>query len=83
MSSKDMKDLRKQLRSVVQELLPETLIAAQYAELEKRITARLDQVAKDAKVTLHEMNTRHKDTLSSLIRQANAPAPKKEVKDES
>jgi predicted house-cleaning noncanonical NTP pyrophosphatase (MazG superfamily) len=63
------KELRKQLRNVVQELLPEVLNNEQYEALKKHVDARVDKVEKFVKDTMHEINERHKDTMGYLVRQ--------------
>ena len=70
--SNPAKDLRKQLRNVVQELLPLILSAEvnqnQFNQLSKVIDSRLTSLEKQVKDTLHEINERHKDTMSYLAR---------------
>lgn len=76
MSSKDMKDLRKQLRNVVKEILPEILTQEQYLELKKHIDKNIKNIEKIVKDSMHEMNNRQKDTLDYLVR--NTVAEKKD-----
>jgi hypothetical protein len=71
------KDLRKQLRNVAKELLPEILTQAQFEELKRRIDEKLAQIEKDTKATMHTMNERHKDTMSYLVRQVSKPIESK------
>lgn len=57
------KDLRKQLRNVIQEILPELLTSELMKVLEQKITARLDLI-----------DQRQKDITGYMVRQS-APAP--------
>lgn len=68
MSAGNMKDLRKQLRTVVKELLPETTNNEQFKQLESMILARLNELEQKVKVQLSEMNTRHSDVMGYLVR---------------
>lgn len=71
-----MKDLRKQLRNVVKEILPEILTQEQYLELKKHIDKNIKNIEKIVKDSMHEMNNRQKDTLDYLVR--NTVAEKKD-----
>ena len=75
--SNPLKDLRKQLKNIVQDLLPsmltEELHKAQYAKLSSELQARMDSVERHVKETMHEMNNRNKDVQSYLVRQVTAP----------
>lgn len=64
------KEVRKQLRQVLKEILPSTLTDMQFELLNKKIDARLDQIAEDTKATMREMNQRQKDTLGYVVRNA-------------
>jgi uncharacterized circularly permuted ATP-grasp superfamily protein len=70
---KDIKELRKQLRTVVKDELPQVVGTLQYQELEKTILQRLDALEKKVKDQLHEMNKRQKDTLGYLVRNVSKP----------
>lgn len=71
--SKAHKDLRKQLRNVVQEILPELLKKelsdAILTELLKHMNTRMDIIAANAQKSLADMDKKTKDVLSYVIRQ--------------
>lgn len=75
----DIKEVRKQLRRIVKEILPEILTAEQYALIKQHNEAKLNELEKFIKDTLHEMNERHKNTMGYLVRQVSTPVePKKD-----
>jgi hypothetical protein len=74
----NLKQLRGQLRQIAKELLPELLTGEFREQMEQLIKARMDQIEADTKKTMHEMNTRHKDTMGYLVRQVTVPSTKKE-----
>lgn len=65
------KEVRKQLRNVVKELLPEIMTGEQYALLEKHNAQKLAELEKYVKDLMHEMNERHKNTMGYLVRQVS------------
>lgn len=67
------KELRKSLRNVVNELLPEMLTQAQFEELSRRIDTKIKKIEDDTKAIMTEMNQRHRDTMGYLIRQVSQP----------
>lgn len=71
------KDIRKQVRNVVQEILPSVLTQEQFKELNKHIDERLKLLEATVKKQMHEMNERHKDTMGYLVRSVSN-GPKKE-----
>lgn len=87
MSDKNIKALRKSVRNIVQELLPEILSAeladAIKSKLSQELGLRMDVIAKDAQKTLSAIDERQKDFQNFLLRQAveaaapiaGAPAP--------
>lgn len=82
MSDKGLKDLRKQLRSVVKEELPGVLtlelIKEQHAQLKKEVAERLDAIDKHLRAVLDSVEQRSKDTTSYILRSVKvAPPPPK------
>lgn len=71
----NQKDLRKQIRNVLQAEYPSILTADIAAAIEARVvatvTARLEKIAKDVEDTLKSINDRSKDTMGYLVRQAS------------
>lgn len=67
------KELRKSLRNVVNELLPEMLTQAQFEELSRRIDAKIKKIEDDTKAIMTEMNQRHRDVMGMLVRQVSQP----------
>lgn len=74
------KELRKQLRNVVQELLPDLLNSEQHAVLKKHIDLRISELEKHVKKVLADLDERHRDTMSYLVRNVSTsvPTPKTE-----
>lgn len=70
------KELRKSLRNVVNELLPEMLTQAQFEELSRRIDAKIKKIEDDTKAVMTEMNKRHRDVMGYLTRQISQPDKK-------
>lgn len=79
MSDKNAKALRKTIRNVVQELLPEILNAEMVDAIKSKISQelglRMDVIAKDAQKTLAGIDERQKDFQNFLLRQAVAAQP--------
>ena len=77
MNSKQVKDIRKQLRNVVQEMLPGVTSQEMYVQLSKVINERLDQISKHINSTLETIDQRSKDVQTYVIRQSaqNQPVP--------
>jgi hypothetical protein len=73
-----MKDLRKQLRNVVQEILPEVLNAELVTSSHKAVTlkmeARLDAISKYITGQMETIDQRSRDVQDFIIR-ASAPQP--------
>lgn len=67
------KELRKSLRNVVNELLPEMLTQSQFEELSRRIDVKIKKIEDDTKAVMTEMNKRHKDAMGYLVRQVSQP----------
>lgn len=79
------KELRKQLRNVVQDLLPE-LVASELGEsirkeLSRQIQARLDIMVKEIQGTLQQIDQRSKDVQGYLVRQTLNPVPAQPLKE--
>lgn len=70
------KDLRKQLKNVLVEILPSTLTDMQFEMLNKKIDERLKKIEDDTKAIMTEMNERHRSTMGYLIRQVSQPDKK-------
>lgn len=68
MSQSGLKDMRKQIRNVMQECLPELLTQAISVEIMKRVDARLDAIHEHLKTVLVGVEKRSKDVASSLLR---------------
>lgn len=72
--SNEAKLVRKQLRTIAQELLPELLKAelqsAMYKELTDQIHVRLDKITQTVKDTLNQIDERSKDIQSFAVRQS-------------
>jgi len=66
--SNHVKDMRKQLRNVVQESLNEVLLKEMKHELMKHIDTRLDAIMTHLNTVLGEIDKRSKDVSSSLLR---------------
>lgn len=71
--STNSKDLRKQLRTVIQEFLPELLTKEVVEAISKEMLVRVAKLEKETKDTMHQMNERHKDVMSYLVRQVSEP----------
>ena len=76
MSSKDMKDLRKQLRNVCQEITPDILkqevFEQLYNRLREEIVNRMAVVESRVIKALDEMAQRQKDVQGLLVREITA-----------
>lgn len=62
------KQLRGQLRQIVQELMPELTNDAQYFALKQHVDVKIKEIEEFVKKTMNEINERHKDTMSYLVR---------------
>lgn len=75
MSDKQYKRLRKAIKNVTQDLLPQILVNETVAAIEKTVTAhvnqRLDGITQHVKTTLDKIDERSKDVQSYVVR--NAP----------
>ena len=83
MSDKQYKLIRKQLRNVVQEALPniltQDLVTTMRNDLLARVDVRLDDITKAVKSKLDEMDTRSKNIQSYVLRNVGVTeAPKSE-----
>jgi hypothetical protein len=67
------KELRKSLRNVVNEILPDMLTQAQFEELSRRIDAKIKKIEDDTKAVMTEMNERHRSVMGMLVRQVSQP----------
>jgi hypothetical protein len=70
------KDIRKQVRNVIQELIPELLTKEVVDAITKQMHERVTKLENDTKAQMKEMNERHKDVMGYLVRQASSPAQK-------
>lgn len=79
MSESNVKLIRKQIKNVVQGLLPSLLTSelmeAVYKRLSADMGARMDVIAKGAQETLKNIDDRQKDFQSMLLRSAAANSP--------
>ena len=84
--SNKMKDLRKQLKAVVAEILPEFVRDGLFEQLQKENKERLDLIEKAVRDTLAQIDARAKDHQHFVVREMlarmNTGAPKVEVKGE-
>lgn len=84
--SHNLKDLRKQLRNVVLDLLPSMLVKemeeAIYTKLIARMNERMDFIEKNAKASLKHVEDNQKEMHSYIVRYVGAatPAPKLDIK---
>lgn len=80
MSDKSVKELRKQLRAIVKESLPEVLKTELFKEVltqaQRANAANWEVLEKHIKDVLQAIDTRSKDTLSYLVRSATTPTIK-------
>lgn len=76
MSDKSIKDLRKQLRSIVSEMLTEVFVKAQSDAIKDAVNSDIKRIEADVKKTMHEMNERHKDAMGYLVRSVSTPTKK-------
>lgn len=87
MSDKNAKALRKSVRNVVQQILPEILTSEMVDAIKKKLseelTLRMDVIAKDAQNTLKNIDERQKDFQNFLVKEvaksSPLPAPTGEV----
>ena len=75
--SKEIKQIRGQVRQIVKEILPDTLTQEHYLVLKQHVDERINQIEKFVKEKLTEMNERHKDTMGYLVRQTTSVQDKK------
>ena len=68
--SKQVKLLRGQVRQIVNEILPDVLAGAMYAELAAALQKQLKDVEAQVKETLIRLDERSKDIQSYLVRQS-------------
>lgn len=72
MGDRQVKELRKQLRNVVEEILPEVLKSSAVDAIMDEVGKRMKGIEDHVKQIMGEMNERNKDTNGYLIRQAAA-----------
>lgn len=70
MSQSQVKELRKQIRNVVQELLPEILTAELFQQLAKTNQEVLSRIKRDIEKTLSDIDGRQKDVQSFIMRES-------------
>lgn len=79
MSDKQVKLLRKQIRNVVQEILPGVLTQEMrnsiYEQLNSTLSTQLKQISDHVKSTLDAIDQRAKDLQSYAVRQSGVVAP--------
>lgn len=79
MSDKNFKAFRKQLRNIVQEILPlalnEELTAEMYTRISAEVNARMDRIEAHTKKTLEDMDQRAKDVQAYVIRTSAQNVP--------
>ena len=72
MSDRNFKEIRKQLRTVVRELLPEVLksevVTASMADIKTQTDERLNRIADHIQSTLESMDKRQSDIQSYILR---------------
>lgn len=77
MNTKDIKQIRGQLRQITEEVLPkvltDALVDAIYKKLSEENAAKMNAIAEHAKATLDGMDSRQKDFQNMLLRQAANP----------
>ncbi len=77
--SKELKQLRGQMRQIVKELFPEImnteLVAAVRNELADRLGKHMEVIANNAKQTLADIDERNKDFQSYVVRQLSSNVP--------
>lgn len=74
-----MKEIRKQLRNVVKEFLPDVFTEALSAKirenLSERLGTRMDEIAKDCKDVLKVIDDRNKEFQGYVVRQLTSTVP--------
>lgn len=82
-NNSNTKDLRKQLRLLVNENMPEVLsaelIAKLRSDLEKEMRQSLDLVHKLVRETLERIDSRQKDVQTMILREFNKPTEQQKV----
>lgn len=64
-----LKDLRKQLRNVVQEELPNIVTNELFTKLQEKNAERLEAISASVRKTLDDMDSRSKDVQNFIMRQ--------------
>ena len=77
----NIKDIRKQIKNVVQELLSDVLLAEVSKQVEKKVEDRVKKLEEDTKESMRLMNERHKDVMGYLVRQVTTSTPASAVKE--
>lgn len=79
MNSRDVKQIRSQLRQIAKELLPESLATAiateQYARLQKEIYGKLQVIQAQVTETLTRLDERSKEMQMFVARQVASGVP--------
>lgn len=68
MGDRNFKEIRKQLRNVVREILPEVLGTEAVSVINKRIDTRLDGISGHMSKTLQDIDQRSRDVQAFVIR---------------
>lgn len=74
--STNAKDIRKQIRNVLQENLGDLLTKEVVDAITKQMNERITALEKDVKEQMHKMNERHKEVMGYLVRQVSKPEEK-------
>lgn len=69
MSDRNFKEIRKQLRNVVREILPEVMASEAVSMIDRKVDSRLEGIQIQVRNTLQEIDQRSKDVQSFVIRQ--------------
>jgi len=78
-SDKNVKQIRKQLRNVAQEMLPQVLesvvVAKIRQDIHEYVKTRLDEIFQMVKDTLNRIDDRQKDIQSMIVREFTQAVP--------
>lgn len=69
MSAKQTKDLRKQIKRVVEDLLPMVVHGEIYRDLQRQIQKDLEVITKEARETLAQLDKRSQAVQDYIVRQ--------------
>lgn len=73
--SKELKQLRGQMRQIVKELFPEIMNEQLVAELKKDLSAQVDAISNYTKSTLEMIDKRNQDLNAYMVRQLAGAVP--------